>query len=109
MDLVLPDCESPQRLMKLLRLGLRCPTPAARAKRVGQLRDREDTLALKLLTFFRRHAGEQAEIALFHRLSVTSRLELAFTAMPVQHEVWWRGGRNKFSDFLDMFAQLDSQ
>jgi hypothetical protein len=39
--------------MKFLLPGLRFPATSARAKRVGELPDRENTLAAELLTFTR--------------------------------------------------------
>src|SRR5262249_16658548 len=98
-----------QRMMKLLRFMPRASAASARAKRIGQLCDREDTLGVEPFTLLLRHAGEQAEFVLLRGALTTAGVEFALATMPVQQKVGRRIGSqecgNAFNPSLHLACQ----
>jgi hypothetical protein len=71
-------------MMMFLLFTSRLPAATTRTKRVGELGDREDALAVEPLAIFLRYAGQQTEFVLFPRLRAAPSFELALAAMSVQ-------------------------
>lgn len=92
-----------------LLLASRLPAATTWTKCVGELGDREDALAVEPLAIFLRYAGQQTEFVLSPRLRAAPSLELALTAMSVQHEVWWQIAGQECRDVLDSFSNLTDQ
>jgi hypothetical protein len=65
----------------LLLLASRLPAATTWPKCVGQLSDREDTLAVESLAIFLRYAGQQTEFVLLPRLRAAPSFELTLAAM----------------------------
>jgi hypothetical protein len=90
----------------LFAVGRVAASPA-RTERVGQLSHGEDTLVVELLAFLVRHTAEKAEVVLFPCLFVAARLELALSAISVEHEVRRRCVGSECGATLDAGSYLN--
>src|SRR5262245_13944585 len=87
MSFIAPNRQRLERVVVFLASIAETLGPAARAERVGELRDGEDAFAAEFLALLRAHASQQAEVVRLSCLLSAAVTELALTAMPVQHEV----------------------
>ena len=108
-DFLLPNRQRLERVMIFLAFVALPLGPAARAERVGELRDGEDAFAAEFLALLRAHAGQQAEVVLLHRELPAAGLEFALGAVPVQDEIGRRGAGEQRGDFPEAFPHFAGQ
>ena len=80
-------------------------TSSPRSVAVGKLCDGGDALFTAFHPFLRGHGSEQAQVFLFDGEAVAPRLEIAGSAMLVQHERRLRGNAGR-CDCLDNLSRL---
>ena len=85
----------------LLGFGREPLDATTRAKRIGELADSKNALAVQPRSFLVRQIGEEAEIVFLDRYFSAATLELALGAMPVQDKVRWSGGGQQGGDLAD--------